>query len=192
MPTAAMTVISLEPVQREELADVTRRIQAAFAPAVEKETGHPLTAPIPSDRELETSFEDPAAEVLHVVADGQRVGGAVVLIDRETRRNSLELFFIDVGREGGGLGRLAWEAIEARYPDTEVWETFTPMFELRNIHFYINVCGFRAVEFYHEGHPHPEPPDADGEHPEADRFPGEDRGFRFEKVMASSAGSPRP
>ncbi len=55
---------------------------------------------------------------------------------------------------------------------------------MRNIHFYINVCGFHAVEFFHEGHPHPGPleePDA------ADRpggsFDGEDRGFRFEKVM---------
>lgn len=189
MSTATPTDIVLEPVEREELTDVARRIQAAFAPAVEKETGHALPEPIPSDAELARSFDDPAAEVLHVVVDGERVGGAVVLVDRDSRRNTLELFFIDVGREGGGLGRRAWAAIEARYPEVDVWETFTPLFELRNIHFYINVCGFRAVEFFHEGHPLPEPPSGRAGHPEGDRFPGEDRGFRFEKVRGASTPS---
>ena len=122
--------------------------------------------------------------MLHLLENGERVGGAVVVPGREAGRRSLEPFFIDAGREGKGLGRRAWRAIEERYPDTRVGESFTPHFEVRNIHFYINVCGFHAVEFFHEGHPHPGPleePDA------ADRpgesFDGEDRGFRFEKVM---------
>ena len=184
MTTANTPSLTLEPAIRDDLADVGRRVQAAFAPAVEKETGQPSTEPIPSDRELAESFDAPDAEVLHLLENGERVGGAVVVPGREAGRRALELFFIDVGREGKGLGRRAWRAIEERYPDTRVWETFTPHFEVRNIHFYINVCGFHAVEFFHEGHPHPGPleePDA------ADRpgesFDGEDRGFRFEKVM---------
>jgi len=46
----------------------------------------------------------------------------------------------------------AYEAIEALHPETEVWETCTPYFDRRNIHFYINRLGFHAVEFFNEHH----------------------------------------
>ncbi len=36
-----------------------------------------------------------------------------------------------------------------------VWETGTPYFERRNIHFYVNKCGFHIVEYYNEKHPDP-------------------------------------
>lgn len=36
------------------------------------------------------------------------------------------------------------------YPDTKVWETCTPYFEKRNIHFYVNKCGFHIDEFWCE------------------------------------------
>ena len=36
------------------------------------------------------------------------------------------------------------------HPKIEVWETFTPYFDRRNIHFYINRLGFHAVEFFNE------------------------------------------
>jgi len=176
--------LTLEPALPDDLSDFSTRLQASFAPAVERETGHPSPEPIPSDQELAASFDAPGAEVFQVIQGGERVGGAVVVPGREPGHRSLELFFIDLGREGQGLGRLAWRAIEEHYPDTRVWETFTPHFEVRNIHFYINVCGFHAVEFFHEGHPHPEPPGGPTP-PEgsAESFDGEDRGFRFEKVM---------
>ncbi len=31
-----------------------------------------------------------------------------------------------------------------------VWETCTPYFEKRNIHFYVNKCKFHIVEFYND------------------------------------------
>ena len=36
------------------------------------------------------------------------------------------------------------------YPQTKVWKTHTPYYEIRNIHFYINTLGFNAVEFFNE------------------------------------------
>jgi hypothetical protein len=33
--------------------------------------------------------------------------------------------------------------------------THTLYFEQRNIHFYVNKCGFSIVEFFHPGHPDP-------------------------------------
>jgi catechol 2,3-dioxygenase-like lactoylglutathione lyase family enzyme len=54
----------------------------------------------------------------------------------------------------------------------------TPYFEVRNIHFYVNVCGFHAVEFFHPGHPDPHEPDGSGQGHDDDLM------FRFEKRMA--------
>ncbi len=181
LPTTPTTpTISLILAEPRELSEFTSRVQAAFAPAVEQEMGHVAGEPIPSDEEVTASFDDPRAEVLQVFADGERVGGAVVLIDADTHHNELELFFIDLGIEGRGFGRHAWRAIEARYPDTRVWSTVTPHFEVRNIHFYINVCGFHAVEFFHAGHPDPHSPP---EGSPSEEFDVTDRAFRFEKRM---------
>ena len=63
------------------------------------------------------------------------------------------------------------------YVNTVVWETVTPYFEKRNVHFYVNKCGFSAVEFFNRFHPDPHMPQ--GREP----VPGSDEFFRFEKRM---------
>lgn len=61
-----------------------------------------------------------------------------------------------------------------------MWETVTPYFEQRNIHFYVNRCGFQIVEFYNKYHQDLNEPE--GEQMDLDdQFP--DWMFRFEKVM---------
>lgn len=57
-----------------------------------------------------------------------------------------------------------------------MWETHTPYFEKRNIHFYVNKCGFKIVEFYNAHHPGPH-----GGLP--DNVPGGEEMFRFEKIV---------
>lgn len=52
-----------------------------------------------------------------------------------------------------GIGYAAWQAIESKYPETKQWETCTPYFEKRNIHFYVNKYGFQIVEFFNEFNP---------------------------------------
>ena len=48
-----------------------------------------------------------------------------------------------------------------------------------DIHFYLNKCGFRIVEFYNKYHPAPEMPEGEDEDPD------DDCGFfRFKKLMA--------
>jgi len=81
------------------------------------------------------------------------------------------------------MGAFAWKAIEEKYPDTEIWETETPYFEQRNIHFYMNICGFHAVEFFHPGHQQKENhPDHLPEGTESE-YPVPERSFKFEKRM---------
>ena len=52
-------------------------------------------------------------------------------------------------------------------------------FEKRNIHFYVNRCGFHIVEFFNSHHPDPNDPDVSEQMNE--QFP--EGMFRFEKVM---------
>ncbi len=96
----------------------------------------------------------------------------------ETKYNELVLFFIHPAAHSKGIGQAAWKAIEQLHPETEVWETCTPYFEKRNIHFYLNRCGFHIVEFFHSKHPDPNSPE---EIFQEDTEGGEM--FRFEKVM---------
>ncbi len=46
------------------------------------------------------------------------------------------------------VGKFIWSTIESLYPMTKIWETVTPYFEKRNIHFYVNVCHFHIVEYF--------------------------------------------
>ena len=85
-----------------------------------------------------------------------------------------------------GIGYAAWCEVEKLHPEVKVWETVTPYFEKRNIHFYVNRCGFHIVEFYNSHHPDPNDPE---EHDMSmdDQFP--DGMFRFEKVMRNKDDS---
>ena len=65
------------------------------------------------------------------------------------------------------------------HPEIKVWETVTPYFEKRNIHFYINRCGYHIVEFYNSYHKDPNMPDESDFH-NSDDFDGM---FRFRKEI---------
>lgn len=174
-----MTEVQLQRACQSDLMRFARELQEAFAVAIEESFGPWDGGPIPSDKDIYECFNEPGAEIWHIVADGQRIGGAVVKIDAATQNNKLELFFISPERHSRGAGLAAWRAIEQKYPDTRVWETYTPYFEQRNINFYVNKCGFRIVEFFNRHHPLDHVPRGDDGKP----IPGGEEFFRFEKVM---------
>lgn len=129
-----------------------------------------------SRRTIEKSIDAPGNEAYRIMLDGKKVGGVVLSIDKKTHHNHLDLLFVSPDAHGKGIGYGAWKAVEALHPETEVWETCTPYFDMRNIHFYINKCGFHAVEFFCESHMDPnDPEDINGES-------GSEM-FRFVKVM---------
>lgn len=169
--------ITLEPVAEADLSRFRAELRDAFSVAVIEEFGSVSDGAIPPDEVIVESCDAPGAEVLHILMDDKRVGGAVVAIDEITQRNALDLFFVTAGIEGRGIGWGAWSAIEARYPGTKLWTTHTPYFERRNIHFYVNKCGFSIVAYYHARHPDPH-------REEQPALPGDGGMFRFEKVMA--------
>ena len=124
---------------------------------------------------IETSIDE--GDAYRIVADGKKAGGVIVSI--EGNRGDLEILFTLPEVHSKGIGYAAWCEVEKLYPDVVVWETVTPYFETRNIHFYVNRCGFHIVEFYNSHHPDPNDPDMAEEMD--DQFP--DGMFRFEKRM---------
>ncbi len=133
-----------------------------------------------SRRTIEESIDGGVA--YRIREDGRIVGGVVLTINEETQYNHLDLLFVTPAAHSRGIGFAAWQAVERLYPETRVWETCTPYFETRNIHFYINKCGFHAVEFFNQKHPDPHDPET-GEESEYAGAPGGGGMFRFEKRM---------
>ncbi len=129
-----------------------------------------------SRKTIEKCLDDPQNEAYRIMLDGRSVGGVILKIDKETRHNHLEILFTSPSEHGKGIGYGTWLAIEALHPETEVWETCTPYFEKRNLHFYINKCGFSAVEFFCEYN-------IDPNTPKEDVSEGPDEMFRFIKRM---------
>lgn len=171
--------ITLERAKEEDLQDLKKKIQEAFCLAVKENFGE-QNEPIPSDQELEEAFHAPVTVVYHILQCEEKIGGAVLSIHSETQHNSLDFFFISPKYHNEGFGQAAWKAIEEKYPDTKVWETVTPYFEKRNIHFYVNKCGFKIVKFWNDYYPDPH------EHliqKESGLPVGCDECFYFEKVM---------
>ena len=169
-------IVTLDIAKKEELQKFKRDLQEAFSVALVKRFGSSSNKPIPSDRDIEESFNAPGAVVYHILSNGKKVGGAVLSIDEITQHNSLELFFMYANENSKGIGYKAWEAIEKKHPETKVWETYTPYFEKRNIHFYVNKCGFKIVEYLNKHNI--------DSHKSVDKeLPGGEDFFRFEKVM---------
>jgi len=166
--------VTLDLAQDADLARFRTDLQEAFALAVVETFGSVDNGPIPSDADVAASFNAPNAVVHRILENGRWVGGVVLTIDPKTQKNALDFFYVRRDEIGRGIGRKAWGAIEAAYPDTTVWTTHTPYFEKRNIHFYVNVCGFHITQYHHSGHPDPDYPH-EGDHP------GDEGMFQFEK-----------
>ncbi len=124
---------------------------------------------------IETSIKH--GEAYRIISDGQKAGGLVIRV--KGSRGELDLIFVSPKVHSKGIGYAAWCEVEKLHPEVKVWETVTPYFEKRNIHFYVNRCGFHIVEFYNSHHPDPNDPDK--AIPMDDQFP--EGMFRFEKRM---------
>ena len=162
------------------------------------------------DKDFYQSLEAEGAEAYEAIdTDGQRVGGAIITIDaakhhgelmeqreqnqaclssaesrQKKTRGQLSFLYVKVGIQSKGIGQTIWKAIEALHPEVEVWETCTPYFDRRNIHFYINRLGFHAVEFFNEHHPDPHIPEQFLDKPSGRAERDQEDGlFKFEKRM---------
>ncbi len=80
-------------------------------------------------------------------------------------KKALELFLYASNKE-----------IENLYKETKIWQTCTPYFDTRNIHYYVNKLKFHIISFWNKYKPDPNMPnDFIGD--------GGDGMFEFEKIM---------
>jgi len=177
--------VTLVPLASEDREEFIRDNQWAFKYGALQEFGKrdghiDDDGEIISRKTIECSIDDPQNESYRIVADGKNVGGVILKIDRETHRNHLEILFVSPDAHSKGIGYGTWQAIEALHPETVVWETCTPYFEKRNIHFYVNTCGFQIDQFWC-GYFQPEHDMFEDEKKYPDEGP--DEMFRFIKVM---------
>ena len=87
------------------------------------------------------------------------------------------MLFVSPNVHSKGIGYAAWCQIEKLHPEVKIWETVTPYFEQRNIHFYVNKCGFQIDEFWCEYFKSSEPIPDDISDKESDGM------FHFVKVI---------
>jgi len=176
--------ITLTPLQADDREAFILDNQRAFKYGATEEFGprddhFEEDGEIISRKTIEESIDKGRA--YRIRENGRIVGGLVVKIDEQTQHNHLDLLFVDPAAHSRGIGLSAWRAVETLFPDTRVWETCTPYFETRNIHFYINKCGFHAVEFFCAHHKDPCDPETGEENDYGGNGP--DGMFRFEKRM---------
>lgn len=113
MTTSEITLVPLPESRRDTFI---RELHTSFAVAVVEEYG-PQEGEIIPRSDIEQSLDQPGAEALQILLDGAAVGGAVVS-GAQTGRRSLDLLYLRQNCHSRGIGLAAWQAIEARYPDT--------------------------------------------------------------------------
>ena len=174
-----MTEIQLVPLETSDREQFIRDNQEAFNYGALEEFGQrddhfEEGGEIISHETISRSIDEGTA--FRIMQDNKPVGG--VVIRTEYDHGELELLFVSPDVHSKGIGYAAWCEIEAMHPEITVWETVTPYFEKRNIHFYVNRCGFHIVEYFNEHHCAPD--DKDGELFDM---------FRFEKILPSTPES---
>lgn len=175
------TKVTLMPLTADDREQFILDNQEAFRFGALEEFGKrddhlDIDGEIISRKTIEESIDSEGAETYRIMLDGEKVGGVIIKIDNKTHHNHLDILFVSPKVHSKGIGYGAWQAVEEMHPETEIWETCTPYFEKRNIHFYVNKLGFHIVEFFCEYN-------IDNSFIEENPSDGPNEMFRFIKVM---------
>lgn len=178
-----MIKVQLLPLEESDREQFISDNQEAFRSGAMEEFGvrdNHMEEPgeIISRATIEASID--SGQAFRIMHNAKKVGGVVLSIDGS--HGELELLFVSPAEHSRGIGYAAWCEIEKMFPEVTVWETCTPYFETRNIHFYVNRCGFHIVEFFNSHHPDLNDPDPqmNGHSDKPDDFDGM---FRFVKEI---------
>ena len=139
----------LEILVKNDLEQFKKDMQEAFQKGFEDVYG-PTEGTILPEKDIDQSLNTFGAIAYKAIVDNEMIGGAIIVIKEETQHNELHLLYVKYGIQTRGIGKMIWDEIERLHPETVVWETCTPCFEKRNIHFYVNKCKFHIVEYIRE------------------------------------------
>ena len=127
---------------------------------------------------IERCLDDKQVEAYRIMHNEEVVGGMILKIDRKNAKGELEILFIKPDAHSKGFGQAAWKTVETVHPEIRIWETMTPYFEKRNIHFYVNRLGFHIVEFWNKYQRGPAVPEDIEEN-----WSDDDEMFLFRKII---------
>ena len=140
-----MGEITVVPMTADNFDEAKNMMERSFATTMEdlpkKSDADDHAQDLPS---IDGILEKPEETPLLFYLDGKMVGGAVLIIN-EDNNNILTLLFIDSKLLDKGIGYKVWLEIEKRYPQTKTWTTETPPCLMRNVHFYVDKCGFHII-----------------------------------------------
>ena len=147
--------IRLELLKQSDEEQFIKDNQAAFNFGAEQyftekelEEQHEEDGQIISKETIVESIHRQGSITYRILDGDKKVGG--IIINLKDDFGELEIFFVIPNSESKGVGQIAWQEVERLHPEIKVWETVTPYFEQRNIHFYVNKLGFHIVEFYNK------------------------------------------
>ena len=160
-------------LRENDIIKFKKIMQEAFQYGYESVYGEDKEQILP-DKDIDEDLSNKNSYSYEMVDNNEIVGGVIVTIN-ENNHNHLDFLFVKVGVQSKGVGQEIWKEIEKLYPDTKVWETCTPYFDKRNIHFYVNKLKFHIVEYFNDKHP-------DFNRP-LDCYEEDNGMFRFDKVM---------
>ncbi len=144
--------LKLMQITDEDLKQFKQDMQEAFLIGA-LEGGFPSdTEEILPEADIERSLSSAGAIAYKAVEKDKMLGGAIIVIDKEKKRGHLDFLYVKHGIQNRGIGKFIWFEIERLHTDVCVWETCTPYFEKRNLHFYVNVCGFYITEYWNSIH----------------------------------------
>ena len=150
--------IILSPLEKDDYEQFIKDNQRSFKYGALEEFGMRdnhlnKEGEIISRRTIEKSIKNKNSETYRIILNGKKVGGVIIKINKEKKFGELEIIYINPEEHSKkGIGFKTWNIIEKMHPEIDVWEAFTPYFEKRNIHFYVNKCRFHIVEFCHNFH----------------------------------------
>ncbi len=174
-----MTEIQLMPLEKSDCEQFIKDNQEAFNYGALEEFGKrddhfEEEGEIISRKTIINAIDE--GKAYRIMQGSSAFGGVVVKTEYD--QGELELLFVSPSVHSKGIGYAAWCAVEEMYPEVTVWRTVTPYFEKRNIHFYVNRCGFHIVEYFNEHHCFPD----DDEERMYDMF-------AFEKILPATPAS---
>ncbi len=147
--------IKLELLKREDEEQFIKDNQYAFKYGAEQyfsqnemEEQYEEEGEIISRETICKSIHHEGSIAYRILDNEKPVGGIIISIDGD--KGDLELFFVNPANQTKGVGQEAWKEIERIHSNVKMWETVTPCFEKRNIHFYVNKLGFHIVAYYNK------------------------------------------
>ncbi|NLK94499.1 MAG: GNAT family N-acetyltransferase [Clostridiales bacterium] len=140
--------LKFEIIKESDIENLTRIMERAFDEDTRIHLNEPKGGPEGYDngdflRKFALNEDSTAYKIYY---KEELIGGIILWINKETNINFLGNIFIDPNYENKGIGKLVWQFVESKYPNTVKWCSETPGFSRRNHNFYVNKCGFHIVK----------------------------------------------